>query len=385
MLKRLLAASLGLLLASAAGWLLINCQVSAAPPPIQVVDGREALRELTAFLGDEEIAGVGSLRSPGNHLYLNEQITEFLFNVERRGMQYDPHAYYRRPAHMNRKTRWEEHPAGGWMVKTNSLGLREDREIPSEHPDLRIFVTGDSHTDGLCGNAESFPHILEELLETDRPEQTADVFNAGVGGYSFYNYLGAFDRYAEFDMQAYIVGVYGGNDFLGVLAPYRFFRGEQVPMLVKDPEKVPRARRISAPALSQGFFSYVNFSERPEEIDLAVEASVEITLALQEHCKNQGVRLIIVYIPPAYDTTPSLFAEEISGIREIFDLDDNEMGVTNYQADAYLATLRAAEVEVVDMRPTFKAAEEPLYWLRDHHINLAGHRLIAETLVPLFD
>jgi hypothetical protein len=37
-----------------------------------------------------------------------------------------------------------------------------------------------------------------------------------------------------------------------------------------------------------------------------------VTLALAERCKQAGVRLVIVYIPPVYDVLPDFESDETS-------------------------------------------------------------------------
>lgn len=382
MSPRLLAIALGLALAGLSGWLLVTLFAPQEAAPITLRDGRAAVHELQKELGTGE-PGFLSKRGLGGHLLLNGPVAERLFGIRERGLHYDPLAYFRRPAFQRLKFKWEEHPAGGWHLNTNSLGLRDDTELAAEKPDLRIFVTGDSHTDGVCENYESFPNLLEADLRSAGKD--AEVSNAGVGGYSFYNYLGALDRFKEFGVDAYIVGVYGGNDFLGVLGPHRFFTGEEIPEPKPNGPRIGKAARIKAAALSQGFFAYDYFDMHPEDIDLAVAASVETTLAIQTNCDKLGARLIIVYIPPVYDVTPELVAEDKAAIQAALELSDEQLGSTERQADAYLAALAEAGVETLDMRPSFRDAEDPLYWLSDHHINLAGHRLIADQLLGLFE
>jgi hypothetical protein len=385
MLPRILAVAIGLLLASLIGWLALEKIPDDIPPAIELLDGRDILYELGQNTDRGNLAGLGAMRGKLGHLLLNEYTANSLFNIEERKMQYDPQAYYRRPPFQNLTHKWAQHPAGEWSLVTNSLGLREQRELSRERLKHRIFVTGDSHTDGVCNTDESYPHLLEAELLRARPDEPAEAYNAGVGGYSFYNYLGAFDRFREFGMNTYIVGVYGGNDFLGVLGPHRFFQGMEIPAPIDNAERVNLAKLISAPALSQGFFAYSNFAERPADEALALEAATEVTLALAKRCDNQNVRLIVVYIPPMYDTRPEVGEEQTKQLREIFDLSDEEMQVTERQANAYLEALRREDVEVIDMRPAFKAAEVSPYWIRDHHIDLQGHRLIADALAPLFD
>ena len=51
----------------------------------------------------------------------------------------------------------------------------------------------------------------------------------------------------------------------------------------------------------------------------------------------------------------------------------------------FLRAVSDLGVETVDLRAAFRGATELLYWKRDHHINLAGHDLVARELAPLFD
>ncbi|MDF1799025.1 MAG: SGNH/GDSL hydrolase family protein [Planctomycetota bacterium] len=382
MIARLLAIGLGLALAAAAGWLLLDRLGPDSAPPITLRDGRADMAELQQELGVGNVAGIGSRRGRGGHILLNHPIAERLFGIKERGLFYDPLAYFRRPAFQRLAFKWAEHPAGGWRLHTNSLGLREDEELAPERPELRIFVTGDSHTDGVCENPESYANLLEADLRADG--QDAEVNNAGVAGYSFYNYLGALDRFTEFGVDAYVVGVYGGNDFLGVLGPHRFFAGEPIPLPEPNGPRIGKAANIKAAALSQGFFAYDHFAQHPEDIDLAVTAGVDTTLALQGNCEGLGTRLIVVYIPPVYDVDPELVQDDLTAIQEVLELTDEQLRCTDRQADAYLAAIEEAGVEVLDMRPHFRAAKEPLYWQLDHHINLAGHRLIADELLKRF-
>jgi lysophospholipase L1-like esterase len=381
--SKILAILIGLTLSALLSWWLIDRESEKSSPAITLLDGREALFEFQKSQMGKSSSD-GARRGELGHRILNERVADVVFNITKRGLIYDPLAYFKRPPFTRLKFKLKEHPAGVWHLNTNSLGLREDRELSPTQPDLRMFVTGDSHTDGVCENFESYPHLLEDSIKAANPERTVEVLNGGVGGYSFYNYIGAFDLYKEYQMDAYIVGVYGGNDFLGVIGPHLYFQGKPIPQPIRDKAQVGAAKKINASALSQGFFALSHFASKPGDEALALHAASEVTLALAERCKQAGVRLVIVYIPPVYDVLPDFESDETSKLREIFDLDDDEMKVTERQANAYLSSIREVDIDVVDMRPSFKAATEELYWRHDHHINLAGHRLIAEAIKPLF-
>jgi lysophospholipase L1-like esterase len=79
----------------------------------------------------------------------------------------------------------------GWFagvpVHTNSLGLREDRELPpAKAPNtFRILVLGDSVTFGHGSIAEhTYPRLLEDMLRAWRPDIAWEVWNAAVPGYN---------------------------------------------------------------------------------------------------------------------------------------------------------------------------------------------------------
>jgi hypothetical protein len=87
-----------------------------------------------------------------------------------------------------------------------------------QQPALRILVTGDSHTDGVCNNSESFTNLLEAELSAAHPGEAIEALNAGKGAYSFYNYLGVLERLLPLRPDVFVVAVYGGNDFVESLA-----------------------------------------------------------------------------------------------------------------------------------------------------------------------
>jgi hypothetical protein len=45
-----------------------------------------------------------------------------------------------------------------------------------------------------------------------------------------------------------------------------------------------------------------------------------------------------------------------------------------------LAICRELDVEAIDLRPAMRRETTALFWDFDHHINVAGHRIIAREL-----
>jgi hypothetical protein len=172
---------------------------------------------------------------------------------------YDEHLLARRKPHFQGHIDLAEHPQGGWDIRTNALGLREDQEVPEEKADLRVLVVGDSHVDGLCANADSFPNLLEASLSERHPGRTIEVVNAGTGGWSFYNYLGALEGLAYLRPDVFVVVVYGGNDFQGAMSLHHFQRGERAPR----PSTARWTRRWSSASRAAGPASRPSSWSRP--------------------------------------------------------------------------------------------------------------------------
>src|SRR5262249_37427697 len=72
--------------------------------------------------------------------------------------QFDPIAgFVHRPGY-NSDMAWPEHSSGRLKIRTNNLGFRRDTDTVAElaGPHVRILVLGDSHTEGLVPNRETF-------------------------------------------------------------------------------------------------------------------------------------------------------------------------------------------------------------------------------------
>lgn len=108
---------------------------------------------------------------------------------------------------------WPEHPDGYLTIATNNLGLREDDPTKDQPaPGVRrVLALGDSQTDGLVNNDESWPNVLERTAGT--PAEPWEVLNAGVTGHQpgqYYDWWRQFGRQLEPDLV--LVGYYLGND-----------------------------------------------------------------------------------------------------------------------------------------------------------------------------
>ena len=318
--------------------------------------------------------------------HLPREVANLFFFCDRPGEEYDPWTGVRRSGGMSQFRTWSEHPKKRWKVVTNSIGLRNAREVRTDQPELRILATGDSHTDGVCWNGETWPLVLRDRLRARKKGLDIEVLNAGKGGYGFYNYLGVIEKFAELKPDAFIVCVYGGNDFEGVLGLWHYFRRTLRPMGTElYVDEVDAAKLISPAAMAQSFLSIKYFAEHPDQEAVALEASLSISREIVARCEELDCHPIFVYLPALPDVRYDEAQTLCDDMLEAMKLEPEDLDAHRRLADGWKEGLRADGVDVVDLRSVFRRAEGKLYWTRDHHINVDAQDLIARALAPLVE
>ncbi len=109
-------------------------------------------------------------------------------STHRMTVQYDPHIGFRYVPNMTARIPNE---LGGYLVRTNSLGFRSDREfVPKRSGRRRILFFGDSYTAGDgCDNSQRFAERVGDELN-------AEVYNYGLSGSGTDQQLLIFEQYA---------------------------------------------------------------------------------------------------------------------------------------------------------------------------------------------
>jgi lysophospholipase L1-like esterase len=298
-------------------------------------------------------------------------------------LRFDPVGGFTFSGGMNRRREWAEHSDGGWYVRTNSFGLRDDDEPSEERPDLRVVVVGDSHTAGYCNNAESFAQLAEARLAAERPSQRVEVLNAAVPGQTFVHHLGALERMLPFAPDVVVAAIYGGNDFGEALGFQHRTHGTARGDLAALDERLAEARDADPEAVSQFFFSVAQFHVDPAQIDVALQAARDVLTEIQITCLRHGATLVVLYLPPPPEIDWERRAARYERVFGALELGREHLRVLSGIGDATLAFLRARGVEVLDLRPAFRSASETVYWEQDFHLSVAGHALVAKELAPV--
>jgi len=316
---------------------------------------------------------------------LDEETVREMMPLKGPARNYNPFCYFHRRPGLSLVQKWNEHPNGKFPIVTNSLGLRSDRELAETAPDLRILVAGDSHIDGVCANAECFPSQLEERLLAARPERSVEVINGSSGAYSFYHYLGVLERVLDLGVQPdlFVMVVYGGNDFLGVFL-WHFFHATLRPKNSKDDlarrdevaEKYPQA-------LGQALNAAAYFRRGgPREVETALRMGREATREVQRLCAEEGIELLVMYLPSPTEMPKHADQEKLVAGAEVMRLSGEDLDLLGTMADRYLEEIAALGVPTIDLRPSFRSLQGPLYWARDLHLNLEGHKAAADLSAP---
>jgi hypothetical protein len=393
---RLLALSIGAAIAGIPAAILLR-RSGSHPSPVQFnVVPASSLDRLYAGRGKLAAAWNPATAPPGRrHLPrfpIPEDVARELFPIDGSQQIWDELTYLRRPGDLDFAMKFPEHAGGSIRVRTNSLGMRESTEPLAKKPDLRILVTGDSHTEGLCNNIESFPHVLRRVLQKSHPGKVIESLNAGKGYFTFYNYLGTLEKFLYLEPDVFVVAVYGPNDFLEVLAPYHYFEGTpRKPGAQAYWDLVEKAMKANGGWLAQDGLSLKFFQRYPDEIPVAIRAAKEAVLDIQELCEAHGIQLAFVYIPGMLDVDrrktprdPEL-VELSRTLYGILQLEPKDLDVHEKMGDELLAFLAERKIPCVDARALFAARPERSYWLGDHHINTGAQLALGEALAPVVE
>ena len=343
--------------------------------------------ERAATYAPGEVTGVPTaVTDPATlRYYLTEDHAVRLYGLRPKDQRrYDPWCGYSARPGRYRKTTWEEHPDGFWYSQTNSEGLT-DRDLDREAEfDLKVLAGGDSHSFGLCNIDENWASQLEVQLGERWPERSFEVLNTSQGGFTFYNYVGMLEKYLDWDPDVFVLGVFAGNDFSELLGMAHVFGEGERPRLGPEPSERRRyaSKNISRSAMGQCFSSVFTFHTKPEWIDIAMERSLDLIGQMKEICDRRDMLFVVVVIPAPCEFEWGEPFPEFEEMRKYLQLSAEDCAVADRMVDRFFSELSELGVVTVDLRDRFAAQPEPPYWRKDLHINILGHRLLAEEVLP---
>ena len=211
---------------------------------------------------------------------------------------------------------------GNVVVSINKKGLRGP-EIPykKEEPSIRILYLGDSVTFGykLEKYEQSFPYVVENILKKEQ-HHTIETINAGVGGYSpwqYYKYLEKEGIKYEPDIvvvsfvlndvyEKLELSLFGG-DYLGNQLSKSYYsladmlkHKSSIYYLVHSlMTKVRFGKRPQERAIAEEVLFAKNLAYSPDNphIEKAWKITLENLTKIVSFCKTQNIPLLLVVFP----------------------------------------------------------------------------------------
>jgi lysophospholipase L1-like esterase len=299
-------------------------------------------------------------------------------------MQWDPVQYLRYKPHLDERIALHQHAGGEYHRRTNRDGYREDHETPAAHAGLLVLATGDSHTDGIGDNSESWPNRLELALAASHADTRVEVLNAGLQNTSFYNYLATIERALPLAPDVVVTVCYGGNDFAEVLLLHHMFQHTVRPTRTREYwEALKRAEGIHEPELTQILQEALYFDRFPDQVDRALEASAAVCGEIQRTCASRDIPWILAYLPSAYCLPWSDLVEKRAHDLKELGLTGAALKSVDALADRLLAIVRERGVTVIDLREPLgimaRRGDKRPYW-DEFHIDVRGQDLVAQWL-----
>lgn len=355
----------------------IVVHVNAQPPP-----PRPIAFKTFADLSGEHLAP----RTPAEWAYfLSRDEARVMYQIDPGSTVYDPWSCVRRIGGYDEAYRWPEHPAGGFRMRANSLGLREDHELADPPAEQRVLVVGDSHADGLCANDETFANRLEAALAR-RSGRTTEVLNAASGGHTVINYFGTWLRLRDFRPRVLVVAVFGGNDFSNLLMPFLTLTGRDCPP--SSAERIvrrTRAMKHSAPVFCQGQEQIETARSIPRLMIEVARESARMCAEIGRSARVVGTEVVVLYLPSPFEIGAQCATQIEREVADLMELSGDDFTFAESLTRTFLDECAAEGVRVVDLRPAFSAEPRKPYWARDLHLDLRGHELAAQALLPVVE
>jgi hypothetical protein len=280
---------------------------------------------------------------------------------------------------------WPEHPKGEIVFKTNNMGFREDSETSTEKAAgvVRVLVTGDSHTDGVVYNDESFPNRLEAILNAEAGQSRFEVINGGSGYYGPLQYYRFAKKYFSLKPDIYIVAIYMGNDILDAAALVEQQEGGN-----KRPdgyyELLKSQASLRAGAVWQGLNQIYYFKTFPHMVDKSLDRTANLFAKIKDLCDEQDIPLLVVLIPTKVDVEWASDREVLDQIKAGLSLSDDDVRLNERIKDRLAQRLAAMGIDYVDVLDDMRNDGRKMFWISDYHLDVSGHELIARKLLDQY-
>jgi lysophospholipase L1-like esterase len=261
-------------------------------------------------------------------------------------------------------------------VVTNTWGLRGP-EVSTDTLVHRMLMLGDSYAFGWgMEDEEGLARLLEKGLRHEFPESPVEVINGSIPGYSIYQQILMLEYVQKrTEIHAVVATLSLANDLIDEKRIRRFApdRLEEFSYQWRDPASLT-ARFIAISRLltfvdQRTFnlqFSLVNTSDDCRNL------GDESLRNLEDACRDAGLPLVWVIVPRAQEIRPG------GSWRRALN------GATDRLRGHFMRLAAELGVPAVDLKPVLLEvqAREEAYLTGDTHWSEAGHRAVADAVLP---
>jgi hypothetical protein len=306
---------------------------------------------------------------------------------------FDPEIGFIHRPNVRLEVPWPEAASGAIVYQTNNLGLREDRPTDERSPaQHRVMVFGDSHTDGVVNNKDSFSHVAETLLNSEGHE-TVEVLNAGIGLSCLRQHAKLFERLRFLQPDVVVFTIFVGNDYADILhspePPTLYDRWSRYSVILRglrhlDFSPRMRAERVNRYAMWQSLAQADYFQQHPEDMGRASQLHKELLGALAAECRQVSIRFLVLIMPTKYLVERQQQSDDFAAIERLLGLDPERRTDESIRSDLRVM-LTSLRIPFIDLYPLFSSnidstGARQLFWKADHHLSEWGHAITGRAL-----
>ncbi len=292
--------------------------------------------------------------------------------------------YFNRP-NLDQKFRTEEYVS---RYRTNVQGYRIDA-LTNQRNSIKqcdwMFI-GDSFTQGA---QVDYADLFSSLVYRDFPDKT--IVNAGISGAGLYDELNFFkDKGSKLNPKVVFLQIGVFNDFVNVKERKATFQDylldksslyRYLSFNIFNNDQLPLGRWTEPffPNLEDnidGNILYKPTSERKEQ------DKANFALCIQQfknEVEKNGGKLVLLLIPSKEQVSDKMLDEVINK----YGIDKNDLDL--WAADNFCDSVaKANSLQMLNLHNDFKSSSSFPFFLQDEHMNVVGHRLIAESITKSF-
>ncbi len=275
---------------------------------------------------------------------------------------------------------WPEHKGGKIILKTNNFGFRQDVDtiINVTKGVIRILITGDSHIDGAVNNDESFPYLLEGKLNSSNQPAKFEILNGGVGYYGLDHYFLFLHKYLFLKPDIYIVVIYTGNDFLDTARIIEAKDG--VNKRPKGYNNTLRNCTWSDAAISQVMNQIFYFKAFPEMKEKTIKRALGLILKIRNYCKIHKIDFIVLLLPTKADVEWQSDRNIMEKTKNCLCLNELDLNINRELTRILIKGISENNINFIDLYQDMKNQDADFYWKKDYHLNVHGHKFLADKV-----